>query len=85
MGEGLSVAKGGEEEWVLHSPLHVAAYTGDLTKLQAILETGTTWGSRYSIVSQAPILKKWEGSAWPHCAEAVVFEELDYAVYQTCL
>lgn len=39
-GEGFLGPKGGEEEWVLHSPLHVAAYTGDLTKLQAILETG---------------------------------------------
>lgn len=41
-GEGvLHPLKGGEEdEWVLHSPLHVAAYTGDVTKLEAILETG---------------------------------------------
>ena len=42
VGEGLPGPKGGDEEWVLHSPLHVAAYTGDLTKLQAILESGTT-------------------------------------------
>ena len=41
---------GGEgEEWVLQSPIHVAAYQGDLAALEELLKTGKFW-IKYSFV-----------------------------------
>ncbi len=37
---GASAMQGSEEEWLLQSPLHVAAYTGDVNKLEALLGEG---------------------------------------------
>ncbi len=39
-GSSLSPLKGADEEWLLQSPLHVAAYTGDVSRLEALLGTG---------------------------------------------
>ena len=39
-GELEEFGKGVEDEWLVKSPLHVAAYTGDVNKLEALLEFG---------------------------------------------
>lgn len=40
MEAGETTVQENEEEWLLQSPLHVAAYTGDLNKLESLLESG---------------------------------------------
>ncbi len=44
-----------DEEWLLQSPLHVAAYTGDLSKLEALLETGMCVDSNIVYSVDCPI------------------------------
>lgn len=39
-GELEEFGKGVEDEWLVKSPLHVAAYTGDVNQLEALLEFG---------------------------------------------
>lgn len=40
---------GAPGEWLLQSPLHVAAYSGDKERLLEILEDSKEWGSHLEV------------------------------------